>query len=125
MKKFEIRTDHFEFRLGTVKARIPAMSADEIFDTYMSGDTRITSNCLDPKLEASFDTLEAARDVLARDFKYFAQTRLVKGQTQWLLTGEMAWIEENEYTDDGDFDQGGDVYDVLAEAYEPEDREED
>jgi hypothetical protein len=37
----------------------------------------------------------------------------------------VAWIEENEYDDDGEFDQGGVTYDVSAEAYEAGEEEEE
>jgi hypothetical protein len=119
MTKYEIMTDHFEFRLGTQKWRIPSMSADEIFDTYQSRDGRITSNFINPRLCGSYATLEEAQAAL-HDGAYSAETRLQKGQVEWLLTGELVWIEENEYDDDGEFDQQNGFHDVLAEPYEKE-----
>ena len=125
MNKFEIKTDSFEFRFGTSRDSIPAMSAAEIFETYQIGDTTITSNSLDPDRVASFDTLEEARAAFAKNFADYGRTRAERGRVFWLLRGELAWIEENEYTEDGDFDQGGVTYDVSAEAYEPEPEEDE
>lgn len=99
------------------------MSADEIFDAYQSCDGRITSNFLEPRLCGSYATLEEAQAAL-RDGGYSAETRLQKGQAEWLLTGELVWIEENEYDAEGDFDQQLAIHDVLAEPYDPEESEE-
>lgn len=125
MTKFEIKTDSFEFRFGRSRESVPAMSADEIFDTYLSCDDRITSNSLDPVLEASFDSLEEAKSEFAKNYANYGCTRLEHGSVLWLLCGELAWIESNEYDDDGEFDQGGETFAVSAEAYEPEEDEED
>lgn len=120
MPKFEIRTDHFEFRMGSMRDRIPAMSAEEILATHLSCDDRITSNGIDPTIEASFDTLEEARAEFTRNYGRYGFTSLDRAGTGYLLSGSLAWIEENEYDDNGDFDQGGATYDVSAQPYEPE-----
>ena len=125
MKKFEIRTDHFEFRMGFRRDRIPCMSADEILDTHLSCDERITSNSIDPTIEASFDTLEAARAEFDRNYAHYGFTSLDRVSTGYILSGSLAWIEENEYDETGDFDQGGTTYDVSAQPYEAEPEEED
>lgn len=119
MTRFEIRTDRFEFSFKRYKASIPAATPDEIWDWYQQESAN------DPKLRASFDTLEEAQAVFRDQYASYGSTRAERafGNT-WLLVGDLAWIEENSYTEDGDFDQGGDVYDVSAEGYEPEDREE-
>lgn len=116
--KFEIITDTFEFRFG--RNEIPAMSADEIFETYQSCDDRITSNSLDPRREASFDTEAEAREAFERDWRDYGETHVSSASIGKLLCGRMAWIEVNEYDEDGEFDQGGDVLELSAEAYEPE-----
>lgn len=113
--KYEIRTDRFEFRFGTYKDSIPAATADQIWDWYNQESVQ------DPEIRASFDTLEAAQEEFRKSWADYGTTRPQKGQTWWLLTGELAWIERNEYDEDGEFDQGGDVYDVSAQGYEKED----
>lgn len=114
MTKYEIRTDRFEFRFGTYKASIPAASAAEIWDWY----TQLSVQ--EPEIRASFDTLEAAQAEFRAHWADFGTTHAEKGMTWWLLIGELAWIEHNEYDDNGEFDQGGDVFDVSAQGYEPE-----
>ena len=114
MTKYEIKTDRFEFRFGTYKDSIPAMDAAEVFDTYL----RCSAN--DPSLEASFDTLEEAREEFSKTYATLGTTYAQKGHVFWLLIGRVAWIEENEYTEDGEFDQGGDVVEFSAEGYQPE-----
>lgn len=117
MKKIEIMTDTFEARFGTSKASIPAMSAEEIFGSYISGGF---SNSNDPQRVSSYDTEAEARAEFSRHYADYGRTRAEAGSPFWLLTGELAWIEENEYDDDGEFDQGGDVLDWSAEGYEKE-----
>ena len=118
MIKYEIYTDSFEFRMGTNKEHIPNMSANDIFDTYMSCDTRITSNSLDPCLRGVFDSEEAAMDAWAA-YKGWGGTYLEKGQTQWLLRGDIAWMESAEYDGD-DYDYGLDYLCIAAEPYAKE-----
>lgn len=112
--RFEIRTDSFEFRFGTSKNSVPAMTADEVFDAYQMDSAN------DPTLESSFDTLEEAQAEFSKHFSTYGSTYAEKGFTFWLLRGRVAWIEENEYDEDGEFDQGGCTYDVSAEAYNVE-----
>lgn len=120
MRKYEIYTDTFEFRFGKYKDSIPAMTGYEILQTYLSCDTRITSNFLDPHLAASFDTLEEARAEWEKNYKTYGSTSAEKGSVLWLLRGDLAYLEANDYTEDGDFDQGGELFEVSAEAYEKE-----
>lgn len=114
MTKFEIKTDHFELRFGTSRSSIPAISADEIFEAYQDR----TCNC--PTIEASFDTLAEARAEFEKAYATRGTTRAEKGNNWWLLVGNVFWIEENWYDEDGEFDQGGWTYDFSAEAYEAE-----
>ena len=117
MTKFEIRTDAFEFRMGTKQSRISSMSASEIMDTYFSGDTRITSNSNDPAARESFDNEDIARAFFRKHYASYGRTRLERGSTEWLLRGKIAWLEQNEYDEDGEFDQGGGVLEFSAEPY--------
>lgn len=119
MIKYEIYTDSFEFRMGTSKERIPYMSADDIFDVYMSCDTRITSNSLDPFLRGVFDSEDAAQTAWEA-YKDWGRTCLEKGQAQWLLCGDIAWMESAEYNGD-DYDYGLDYLCIAAEPYAKED----
>lgn len=112
MTKFEIKTDSFEFRFGTSKNSIPEMSGAEVFDTYQMESAN------DPTLEASFDTLEEAQAEFSKSYSDYGTTYAEKGFTFWLLRGKVAWIEENEYDEDGEFDQGGWTHNVSAESYE-------
>jgi len=121
MTKFEIKTDSFEFRFYTrTRDELPAMTAAEILETYQSGDTRITSNSLDPETVGSFDSLEDAKKAFARFYANYGRTAARRADIGYNLAGELAWIEENEFDDDGEFIQGGVVYDYSAEPYEPE-----
>ena len=118
MTKYEIKTDRFEFRFGKYKASIPHASEDEIFAWYMEE----TAN--DAKTVASFDTLEEARNEFKKHYADYGNTRAVGGWVCWLLVGELAGIEENEYDEDGEFIQGGGCYDVSAAPYEKEEESE-
>ena len=123
MTKFEIKTDSFEFRMGTRESAIQPMSADEVMDTYFSCDTRITSNGLDPEQRESFDSMDEAVAFFRKNYSGYGRTRLEHGNTQYLLRGQIAWIEENEYDDDGEFDQGSAVIEFSAEPYTVDDDE--
>ena len=123
MTKFEIKTDSFEFRMGKRKSEIPSMSADEIMDTYFSCDTNITSNSLDPESRESFDSRDDAVEFFRNNYANYGSTKLEHGNTQYLLRGEIAWIEENEYDEDGEFDQGGAVIEFSAAPYTADDDE--
>lgn len=117
MTKYEIMTDTFEARFGTSEASIQSMSAEDIFDSYISGGF---SNSNNPQRVASFDTLEEAQAEFSKNYSGYGRTRAEKGFTFWLLRGKVAWIEENEYDEDGEFDQGGSVYSYSAVGYEKE-----
>lgn len=118
MKKFEIFTDDFEFRFGSRLADIPAMTDREILDTYLSCDTRVTSNSLDPHLEGQYDSLEAALAAW-EEFAASGSTHAESGGAVWLLRGDLAYLQEAEYDEDGDFVQGGDILRHSCEAYSP------
>lgn len=115
MKKYEIYTERFELRFGTGKSSIPAMSADDVWDSYMA------QSCHEPRLEATYDTLEEAREALKA---YRVSTRAEASSVFWLLVGDVAYIQESISDDVDEFDQGC-IYDYAAEAYTSvEDREE-
>lgn len=113
MTKYEIKTDRFEFRFGKSKDSVPAMSAGEIFDEYLNLD----GNC--PELKASYDTLEDARAAFVKHYANYGTTYAQASNVFWLLLGDVAWIEENEYNEYGEFEQGSDIHDFSAEAYVP------
>ena len=115
MTKYEILTGSFELRFGTSRDTIPAMSAAEIFSDYQN----LPAKC--PEIKASFETINEAREEFSAHYKNFGTTYAQAGGAFWLLMGEVAWIEENEYDEDGEFDQGGVVHDFSAAGYEPED----
>ena len=124
MTKYEIYLDDFQFRMGTTsKNLIPSMSADEIFDTYMSCDTRITSNSFNPTCVGRYETKESAE----RDWEFYknwGRTYAEKGQTQWILRGELAWLEELDFDDDGEdcLEVNGTLA-ISAEPYKGEEEE--
>ena len=122
--RYEIKTDSFEFRMGSRRSAIPSMSAAEIMDTYLSCDTRITSNGLDPDLRASFDSVAEAVKFFRVNYANYGSTRLERGSIGYLLRGEIAWIEQNDYDANGEFDQGGDVVEFAAEPYTAEESDE-
>ena len=124
MIKYEIYTDHFEFRMGNIKQLIPDMGANAIFDTYESCDDRITSNFLCPRLEASFPPGEdvAVWDEWNKNYANYGRTRLVRNNSQYLLVGELAWLEQVAYDEDGEFEQS---YGILACSIEPYRKEEE
>lgn len=113
IRKFEIRTDHFEFHFGKYKGSIPTISDEEIFDWYQR-------SCCDPVTVEEYDTLEEAKEAFKESYSDYGHTRAEKGNAFWFLVGDLAWIEENIFTDDGDFDQGGWTYDFSAVGYEKE-----
>ena len=117
MKRYEIYTDRFQFRFGRSKDSIPAMTGDEIADTYLSCDDRITSNYLNPTLEASFDTEKEALVEWRRNYIDYGWTEAEKGSVLWVLRGRLAYIAENEYDDGGDFIHGETTQYISAEAY--------
>ena len=110
MKKYEIFTDHFELRLGRTRdAR--SLTPDEVFDEYRMEDANA------PHLEASFDTEEEAMAEFRATYAKWGCTNAVRGVVGWLLCGDVAFIEINEYNEDGEYDQGGDVLAFSAEGY--------
>jgi len=115
MKKYEIKTDRFEFRFGTGKSSVPTMSEQEIFDAYLAE----SANC--PVVQDSFDRIQDAVRAFEEDhWDEYGDTYYEQGSTFALLVGRVAWIEENEYDEDGEFIQGGNVWTFSAEPYERE-----
>lgn len=99
MKKFTIYTDNFEFRFS---GRIPELDDNDIRDLYLSKST-------DPHFEAQFDNEAEARAEFETNYSSYARIRRESAFTGApLLVGDLAYLEEAEYTEDGEFDQGGD-----------------
>lgn len=117
MKKYEIYTDDFQFHFGRGRDSIPAMTGDEILDTYLSCDDRITANIRDPRREASFDSLEDALAEWEKNYKNYGSSSAAKSGAVWQLMGRLAYLEANEYDEDGEFDQGGEIYVSSAGNY--------
>ena len=117
MTRYEIYTDNFELRFGRSQDSIPTMTAQEIFDQYLRGSAN------DPTLRESFDDLETAKATFSQVYANGGTTHAEASVVFWLLTGNVAYLEENSYDDDGDFDQGGDIYVYSAEGYAKPDDE--
>lgn len=118
MTKFEIKKSSFEFRFSR-RNPPPALSSKEIADMFFG------SYDYDPETIASFDSKEEAVKAFEGE-KVSASTYLSEGWANSLLIcGTIVWMEENTYDEDGEFDQGGDVWCIATEAYEPYDRPED
>lgn len=111
MTKYEVFTDTFEFRFGTYKGSIPSMTGS---DVWMEYNYRANN---DPFLAGSFDTLEEALAFFRHYYADYGETHAEKGNVFWLLRGRVAWIDRNEYDEDGNFVDGGDLYERSAEPY--------
>lgn len=106
MTRYEIYTDRFEFSSANSWA---SMTPDDIMDLYCLSPT-----C--PHLEAGFDSLAEAKAAFDSGYRDYPSTRQNKGWAgTWLLNGTIAYLEENEYDEDGDLDQGS----ILEWAVEP------
>lgn len=111
MTKFETKKSSFEFRFSR-RNPPPAMSEKEIADMFFS-------SCYDAETVAEFDSKEEAVKAFEEN-KHLSSTYLSEGWANALLVcGTIVWMEENTYDEDGEFDQGGDVWCIAAEAYEP------
>lgn len=108
MKKYEIRTDTYEL---TSKLPFETLTGDEIFREYIE-----SGGDFDPVIEGSYDTLEEARAAFAA-YADYGSSRQERYHKSYLLRGRLAWIEENDYDEDGDWVSGGDTYDVSAQSY--------
>ena len=111
---YEIYTDTFEFRMGSVKSKIPSMSPQEIFDSHFD------SGYVDPCMEVFFDNEKEAVEHWQKNYADYGLTWLERGNTQYLLRGEIAWMDEVQYYDDGEVDQTLDTIVFSAEPYEKE-----
>lgn len=111
MRKYEIKRDTFEFRFGTYKDSIPSMTSKEVFDYYLSGEAN------DAEIIGRYDTESDALDAFSDDY---GTTWAEKGNTFWLLRGSVEFVEINEYDEDGEFDNGGDIVAYSAEGYDGE-----
>ena len=114
--RFEIKRDRFEIDfLGIKRAEsLPEYTADEILAEVLHGDGS------GAEILASFDNEEEARAEFAAHYANAGRTRATALSIGLAIVGDVFWIERNEYTDDGDFDFGGDVLDYSAEAFRPE-----
>lgn len=120
MIKYEIMTENFEFRMGTRRDKIPPMSAGEIVDMHLSCDDRITCNYINPDRHESFADEAAARKFFGERYSNYGRTNITKNGANWLLSGQIAWLEANEYDENGEFNQGGEVLSYAAEPFLPD-----
>lgn len=108
MKKFEIWTDTFEIRLGRRKGDV--WTDVDILAEYHRHDN-------EPRLVASFETLDEARAEFRQHYASYGSTHLTSAYSGgYLLTGVIAWLEPADYDEDGNLIQ---VYDWLAESVDP------
>ena len=113
--KFEIYTDHFEFRFPGA-ALAPSASADEIWAWYQE------ESCNQPNLEASFDTIEEAKAEFQKNYENYGRTsesRAFAGTP--LLVGDVAYLEENIYDDNGEFIQSVCIWNYSTAEHEGSD----
>lgn len=109
MTKWEIWTDNFEFR-GLIREA----TVQNIIDWYNAETSH------DPSLEASFDAVAEARAAWDAEWADYGTTREQSGMTAPLLVGQLAYLTCSEYTEDGDYDQGGDWYACSVEPFKQE-----
>ena len=113
MIKWEIYTEDFEFRGNFSEA-----SEQDIIDLYNQ------QSFINPHCEEQFDTEAEARAEWNKFWKDYGMTRHERGYTGiHLLRGRLAFLTCNKYTDEGDFDQGGDWYAYAIEPYKAEEQE--
>jgi hypothetical protein len=111
MTKYEIVTDQFEMKLGTCRDSRSLTSRD-VFDEGWALD----GSC--PRTVASYEDRDAALAAFRTDWADYGSTDAQRSYYGgWLLTGRIARLVVNEYDDDGEFDQGGDVIEFSAEPY--------
>lgn len=106
MIKYDVYEENFEFRTDL---RHTSATAEQIWGWYQDADNR------DPQRIGSFDSIEEARAALRYIHPYSAHQR---GFAHWLVVGRLGWIEENEYDEDGEFDQSHRVWDVAVSSLE-------
>ena len=117
MTKYEIYQENFEFRFGTTKDSIPSLTGNDIIELYNNETWH------DPERLERFDDIDDARKCFEENYKSMAYTSPSASSPFWLLTGSIFWLEENEYTDDDEFDCGGNMIDFSAESYTAENAE--
>lgn len=114
MTKYEIYTDSFELGFGKAKSSIPNATADDIWAWYME------ESCQYPEMVGAFDSLENAKAEFNKNYANYGETHAEKGNIWWHLRGQVAWIEETIYNNDGDFESDGGTLDFSAEPYNVE-----
>lgn len=96
MTKFEIKKEHFECRTE----RGLEWSEQDIIDAYVS------ENCHESELVAQAETLEEGLKLFEKESRN-ARTREEHGYgNKVFITGWIYILEENEYDEDGELDQG-------------------
>lgn len=118
MKQYEIWTEDFEFRFGRYKGSIPEFSEQDIEDLYFD------QNSFDPVRAAVFDNMEEAEAEFRKNYADTATRLESTCNGFWVLRGDIAYIEEANYTEDREFDYGNIVVFSCA-PYKKETMEED
>ena len=111
MIRYQIYTDTFEFRFGTAKDSIPELSSDDIWDMYTA------QSYICPEGERAFATKEEAVNYFGENYSDYGTTWAEKGFSFWVLRGRIAFLSEEEYEDDGEFDQDLGTLCISSESY--------
>lgn len=106
MKKFEIRSVCAEVAIKDKDMIKPGIAREYNINKYGNGDT---------DLIASYDTLEEARKDLA---KRKSSVYLSSSFSSKYYMVEEYFIEENEYSEDGEITIGGDIWDFSVMDFE-------
>ena len=117
MIRYQIYTDTFEFRFGTAKESIPELSLFDVWDMYLE------QSFICPAGERAFASNEEAVNYFEENYADYGTTWAEKGFTFWVLRGRIAFLLEEEYYDDGEFDQYLGTLCISAEPYTKEEDE--
>lgn len=110
MIKYEIWTDSFEIRIGRAE-NARSLTEREVFDEYLEESANA------PRLEKSFSSPEEAEAYFKAHFAKYGTSRSMRGTAGWLLIGQVAYLQADEYDEDGEYIQGGDILMTSSEAY--------
>ena len=109
MIKYSVYEENFEFR-GDY--RQSGLSERDIIDLYCG------LSFWDPTLLGSYDTLDEARATLNTICPVTYHSDAARGG---LAVGRLGYIAEEEYDDDGEFDQCSTIWDYAVKPMEAED----
>lgn len=111
MTKYVIYTDDFEFRFGTSRDSIPTASPVQIWEWYLAESAN------DPHAAEEFSDRNEALEYFYDNYgDGWPSTYAQKSSVFWLLRGEVAYLQEEEWDED-ECIQGGDILLYSAERY--------